>query len=43
MTQKINDLGAFNEGYCVQMETIDEMLLLCFDSQKVYNSVLARL
>jgi len=33
----ITDLGAFEEGFCAQLNSIDEKTVVCFDSTKLKN------
>jgi len=33
----ITDLGAFDEGFCTQLNSIDEKTVVCFDSIKLKN------
>ena len=33
----ITDLGAFDEGFCAQLNSIDEKMVVCFDSMKWKN------
>jgi len=33
----LTDLGAFDEGYCAQLNAIDEKMVVCFDSLKYKN------
>lgn len=33
----ITDLGAFDEGFCAQLNAIDEKMVVCFESMKYKN------
>ena len=36
----ITDLGAFEEGFCAQLNAIGSKMVVCFDSEKKKNKFL---